>query len=467
MKRAFTVICVGICLLLAAQALAEDQETSKGREKTPAEKLLAQGDELFQGRNYAQAGEIYKLAVIAAEREMVRGIQGEALAQVARSYLIRGKKEEGRPWLKRAQEVVSDQMPKAWSRYLGVRGRFEWKDGELEDATATFKEMYDYCLRYDLYNRAVDAAHMVAITAPQEEQIVWAEKGIAAAEEGGIEGWLGPLWNNLGWTYEELGRYQESLEALIKAREYHWKLGTEHNKLVADWSVGHAYRKLERFDEALNWIRPVLAWAERRYAADPSPDAAEWVGNSHRELGEIAIARGEPAEGLAHLRKAREKLEEAGMAEWAAEDFQRLRDQIAEISAKEPADKMRHTVVHFEIPFDEASRAVSFYRELFGWEIVEIPEMDYWMVYTVPVDERGMPMEPGINGGMMKRAAPQQVVVNYISVASVDEALRRAESLGGTIIMPKTSIPQTGWFAHIADTEGNVFGIFEDDPGAE
>jgi hypothetical protein len=93
--------------------------------------------------------------------------------------------------------------------------------------------------------------------------------------------------------------------------------------------------------------------------------------------------------------------------------------------------------------------------------------MDYWMVNTVPTDEQGRPTEPGINGGMMKRAVPEHVTINYISVVSVDETLQKAESLGGKIILPKTPIPQMGWFAHLLDTEGNSFGIMEEDPSAE
>lgn len=466
MTRSLTVGCVGACLLLAF-ASAKGQERSQEAEKGKAEELLVHSDEAFQSRNYAQAQEMYELTVRAAEREGEEEVLVEALAQVARSHLIQGKKEQGRPWLEKAKARASKEMPMGWSRYLGVRGRFEWKDDKLEEATATFKEMYQYCLDYNLHSRAVDAAHMVAITAPHEEQVVWGKKGIEAAEAGNLEGWLGPLWNNLGWTWEEMGRYRESLDALKKARGYHWKLGTEKNKLVADWSVGHAYRQLGQLDEASHWLRPVLAWAERRYVTDPNPDAAEWVGHSHRELGELAIARGELEEGLNHLRKAEEKLGEAEMQEWDPEDFQRLRDQISEIAGKVPSEKVRSTVVHFEIPFDEESRAISFYRDLFGWEIVEVPEMDYWLVNTVPADEQGRPMEPGINGGMMKRAVPGHVTINYISVASVDETLQKAQPLGGKVIVPKTPIPQMGWFAHILDTEGNVFGIIEEDVSVE
>jgi tetratricopeptide (TPR) repeat protein len=317
-----------ICLLVPAIVPAHELEMTAAESPSTAQQLLEQADEVFRQGNSEQAMEIYKLTAEAAQRELVVGIQVEALAQVARCHLKMDQKDEGRQWLMMAQALATDQMPRAWSRYLGVRGRFEWLDDDLETATVTFREMYEYCLQHDLHERAIDAAHMVAITAPPEEQILWGKKGIEAAEQGDIEGWLGPLWNNLGWTYDDLGRYQESLEALLKAREYHWKLGGEKNKLIADWSVGHAYRMTGQLEEAARWMRPVLAWAERLYDAEKSPNAAEWIGHSCRELGQMALLRDELDEALQYFQRAQERLEEAGMPRWDAEGFEELSEQV-------------------------------------------------------------------------------------------------------------------------------------------
>ena len=334
MTRLLICICVGLCVVVASCGPAQKQETSEGEEMTVSSKLVAEGDDLFKARSYAEATEKYLEAVPAAEEEGEEVTLVEALSQAARGYLAQGKKEEGRPWLERAETVASDKEPKGWSRYIGVKGRFEWKDDKLQEATATFTDMYDYCLRHKLHERAVDAAHMVAITAGHEEQIVWARKGIEAAEAGKLDGWLGPLWNNLGWTYDEMGQFQESLEALKKAREYHHKVGDEHAKLVADWSVGHAYRKLEQLDTALKWLQPVLEWAEKRYATDRNPDTAEWVGHSCNELGEVAIAQGNLEGGLKYLERARDELTVAKMPEWDPEGFKKLADRIAEITER-------------------------------------------------------------------------------------------------------------------------------------
>ena len=62
-------------------------------------------------------------------------------------------------------------------------------------------------------------------------------------------------------------------------------------------------------------------------------------------------------------------------------------------------------IVHFEIPVDDLARAKGFYGSIFGWQIDDVPDMDYTIVRTVGVDDRQMPKEPGaINGGMMQRS---------------------------------------------------------------
>ncbi|HEV8440481.1 MAG TPA: VOC family protein [Methylomirabilota bacterium] len=134
---------------------------------------------------------------------------------------------------------------------------------------------------------------------------------------------------------------------------------------------------------------------------------------------------------------------------------------------------MDHTVVHFEIPADEPERAAKFYRELFGWEINRWGEpagagagAEYWMVRTVPIDDKGEPTRPGVNGGLMRRMFPGQAPVNYIGVASVDEFVRRAERLGAKVAAPKRAVPGMGWFAQLTDTEGNIFAIWQHDAAA-
>jgi len=196
--------------------------------------LLKEGDAAFRKRRWATARPFYEQAYAEAMAAKQTTIAVEASAQVARCLLLRNKSEQGLPWLEKAKTLASEKDPVGWSRYLSVLGRYQWKDEKLAEATRTFISMYAFCLATKQFDRAVDAAHMVAITGKPEQQVVWAHKGIAAAEKGGHEGWLGPLWNNLGVTHQERGDWKSALECYRKARGYHWRLGGEVNKLAAE-----------------------------------------------------------------------------------------------------------------------------------------------------------------------------------------------------------------------------------------
>lgn len=119
-------------------------------------------------------------------------------------------------------------------------------------------------------------------------------------------------------------------------------------------------------------------------------------------------------------------------------------------------------VVHFEMPFDNKARAMKFYTEIFDWQLTDMPQMDYVMAQSVAVDENQMPKEPGaINGGLVPRPKEAPHPVLYVDVSSIDEALKKVEAAGGKVVTPKTPIPGMGAFARIADTEGNVVGLFQ------
>ena len=121
-----------------------------------------------------------------------------------------------------------------------------------------------------------------------------------------------------------------------------------------------------------------------------------------------------------------------------------------------------HTIIHFEIPADDVEKLRKFYTKLFGWKIEKTPVIDYWMIETVPVDKKGMPIRPGVNGGMMKRQNPQHKPVNYIRVESIDEYTKKIEALGGKVVVPKMEVPGIGWWAQALDPEGNLFAILQE-----
>ena len=123
---------------------------------------------------------------------------------------------------------------------------------------------------------------------------------------------------------------------------------------------------------------------------------------------------------------------------------------------------MDHTIVHFEIPADDVEKLRKFYSALFGWKIEKMPgPMEYFGIQTVPIDNKGMPVRPGVNGGMMKKQNPEHKPVNYIAVESVDEYVKKIEALGGRVIVPKMEVPGIGWWASALDPEGNQFAILQ------
>jgi uncharacterized protein len=123
---------------------------------------------------------------------------------------------------------------------------------------------------------------------------------------------------------------------------------------------------------------------------------------------------------------------------------------------------MSGRIVHFEIPFDDGDRARGFYQEAFGWNVAQVPEMDYTMVTSGPTTEEGMPSEPGfINGGMLQRGAPVGGPVLTVEVDDIDASLHHIETLGGTTVQAKVAVADMGFAAYFKDPEGNVMGLWQ------
>lgn len=120
-----------------------------------------------------------------------------------------------------------------------------------------------------------------------------------------------------------------------------------------------------------------------------------------------------------------------------------------------------NSVVHFEVPFDNKERANKFYQDVFGWQMIDIPEMNYTIARTGETDEQNMLVNKGmINGGMTSRVKDEGPVI-VIDVPSIDEHITKIEAAGGSVVAPKMDIGDMGYYARVTDSEGNVIGIWE------
>jgi predicted enzyme related to lactoylglutathione lyase len=122
-------------------------------------------------------------------------------------------------------------------------------------------------------------------------------------------------------------------------------------------------------------------------------------------------------------------------------------------------------VVHFEIHAADPMRAAKFYEGVFSWKFHHVPAIDYWTITTGE--------GPGINGGMLRRRGdppvPGQAVNAHMCTIGVDDlsaSMQAALDAGATVALPRMAIPNVGHVAYLVDPEGNIFGVFQDDPAA-
>ena len=119
-------------------------------------------------------------------------------------------------------------------------------------------------------------------------------------------------------------------------------------------------------------------------------------------------------------------------------------------------------IVHFDVPAEDPERAKKFYAALFGWKYDLNKEYQYNLITTENLDGT-----PGVGGGLGKRMDPSQHITNYFGVPSIEAAMKKVKNLGGKVLTDKMAVHGMGYLANCIDTEGNVFGLWEEDAKAK
>jgi len=119
---------------------------------------------------------------------------------------------------------------------------------------------------------------------------------------------------------------------------------------------------------------------------------------------------------------------------------------------------MFNAINWFEIPSHDFDRAVTFYSQILGEELVrgQFSDMPYAFFAAEPTAVAGAVvknpyLEPGANGPV--------IYLNTKTNANLSTVLERVTEAGGQILMPLTSIGPEGYIAQVLDTEGNRVGL--------
>lgn len=122
---------------------------------------------------------------------------------------------------------------------------------------------------------------------------------------------------------------------------------------------------------------------------------------------------------------------------------------------------MASVITWFQIPASDPARAKTFYETICGFELEKMdagPGMEMW---GFPADWRKGEVGGAVVAGEGAVPGATGTVVYLNGDPDLQVVLDRVEAAGGRILMPKTEIGMegAGFFAMIADTEGNTVGL--------
>ena len=118
---------------------------------------------------------------------------------------------------------------------------------------------------------------------------------------------------------------------------------------------------------------------------------------------------------------------------------------------------MGQPVVHFEVIGKDGAKLQRYYADLFGWEVDADNEMNYGIV-----DGKKNPAPDGMGIGGGIAGGPEGYeghVTFYVAVPDIEEALQKAESLGGTRVFGPETIMGRIELGQFKDPEGHVIGV--------
>lgn len=249
-------------------------------------KSLPDFDSLWNYNNPAETEQKFKDLIPVALKSDNKDYYLQLMTQIARTQGLQRKFDEAHTTLNAVEKELNPKTHVAEIRYFLERGRVFNSSKKPAEALPLFVKAFQLSETHHQDNFAVDAAHMVAIAElSAEKQMEWNLKALAVAEKSKDEkakNWLGSLYNNMGWTYHDSGKFDEALNIFKKALIFRESKGEPSSIRIAKWSIARTYRSLKNYNEALK----IQLSLESEFDKLPEKD-----GYVFEELGELYLAQ--------------------------------------------------------------------------------------------------------------------------------------------------------------------------------
>ncbi len=239
-----------------------------------------------------------------AELSNDKSYLAQLLTQIARAQGLQRLFEEAHQTLDVVSKLLTDDLKTAHVRYQLERGRVFNSSGKQDQARPFFLQAWELAQAAHEDSYAIDAAHMLAIVSPSDEQMSWNLKAVALAEssdQSHARNWLGSLYNNIGWTYHDQKQYDQALAIFEKALRFREEKGEPANIRVAKWCIARTLRSLGRTQEALD--QQLVLLAEHHAAGTSDGYVSEEIAECLLELGRADESRPYFAQAYAELSK--------------------------------------------------------------------------------------------------------------------------------------------------------------------
>ncbi|MEK7467917.1 MAG: hypothetical protein AAB074_10925 [Planctomycetota bacterium] len=251
--------------------------------------------------------------------------RAELMTQIARSQGLQRKFDEARRTLAEADALIGplgDAGKVARVRWHLERGRTDNSSKTGDRGRADFLKALELAQAAGEENLAGDAVHMLAIIEPPDAALEWSHRGIRMAEEAKSEkakGWLGPLYNNTGWTYHDRKEYTKALALFEQSLSFRTEKKQEAEIRIAKWTIARCLRSMGRLEESL----------ARQQALHTEFEAAKKTdGYVLEELGECLLALNRGGEARPWFAKAHAEL---CKDDWLTANEKPRLDRLAEL----------------------------------------------------------------------------------------------------------------------------------------